>query len=52
MTDDQDVFQEDHLLKLPSILDQINIADINIDDENQELFMQPSFEGHDENLAE
>lgn len=47
-----DEFQEDHLFQLPSILDQINIEDISIDDEEPEQFIQPSFSGHNENLAE
>ena len=47
-----DEFQEDHLLKLPSILDQINLSEISIDDEAVEQFRQPDFSGHNENLAE
>ena len=48
-----DEFKEDHLFQLPSILDQVNIADISIgDDEAVEQFIQPTFSGHNENLAE
>lgn len=46
-----DEFKEDHLYQLPSILDQINIEDISLDDE-VEQFIQPEFLGHNENLAE
>jgi hypothetical protein len=46
-----DEFQEDHLFQMPSILDQINIEEISLDDDNDQ-FIQPSFSGHNENLAE
>lgn len=45
-------FKEDHLYQLPSILDSINIEDITLDDEETGQFIQPSFLGHNENLAE
>ncbi len=47
-----DEFQEDHLFQMPSILDQINIEDITLEDEDNDQFIQPSFSGHNENLAE
>lgn len=47
----QDQFKEDHLFQLPSILDQINLSDISVDDDTEQ-FIQPSFKGHNENLAE
>lgn len=47
----QDEFKEDHLFQLPSILEQININEISVD-ENNDQFSQPSYEGHNENLAE
>lgn len=52
MEEDQDKFQEDYLLQLPSILDQVNLAEISIEDEDPNLFNQPDYSGHDENLAE
>lgn len=51
MQNDQDVFQEDHLFQLPSILDQIKIEDLNVDDEIPK-FIPLDFVGHNENLAE
>src|ERR1700678_3197801 len=47
----QDEFKEDHLFQLPSILDQINLSEISVDDDVDQ-FIQPSFKGHNENLAE
>lgn len=47
----QDEFKEDHLFQLPSILDQINLSEIS-PDEDPDQFIQPSFKGHNENLAE
>ncbi len=48
-----DEFKEDHLFQLPSILDQVDLASISIgDDEAVEQFIQPTFSGHNENLAE
>lgn len=52
MTEERDEFQEDYLFQLPSILDQINIEEISPDDEDSDLFIQPDYAGHDENLAE
>lgn len=47
----QDEFKEDHLFQLPSILDQINLSEISPEDDVDQ-FIQPSFKGHNENLAE
>jgi hypothetical protein len=51
MDQERDEFQEEHLFQLPSILDQVNIEEISLDDEIPK-FIQPDFSGHDENLAE
>jgi hypothetical protein len=51
MAEERDIFQEDYLYQLPSILEQVNFDDTN-EDIASEQFMQPVFAGHNENLGE
>ena len=47
-----DEFKEDHLFQMPSILDEIDLSSISPDEEATEQFIQPTYKGHGENLAE
>lgn len=51
MTEEPEVFQEDFLFQLPSILQQIN-EEPQDEEDFSDQFIQPTYSGHNENLAE